>query len=241
MHVLLFDIDGTLITGHGMGRLALERAFEEVFLVDAVGRPELRRVRFNGRTDPLIIRDLGCVLGVDDMRFESHREEFEECFLRNLVRTVAESPDKSPCPGVVELLESLHGRPDVQLGLLTGNMEQGARIKLEPFGLNRFFPFGGFGYDGPDRAAVAARARERAEQHLGRTLPPSRFLVIGDTVHDVQAGRAHGFRTVAVETGGERRDDLLSAEPDAVFRDLSPDHGFPAWLDELTAGAAVGE
>jgi phosphoglycolate phosphatase-like HAD superfamily hydrolase len=138
---------------------------------------------------------------------------------------------------VREAVEVLAGLPGVRQGLLTGNVEEGARRKLEPFDLNRFFPFGGFGDDIHDRREIAAQAHVRGVEHAGTAVPPERVAVIGDTVHDVTAARAHGFLAVAVETGGVASDELAAAGADVVFSDLAADGGLVAWLDRRWSGA----
>jgi phosphoglycolate phosphatase-like HAD superfamily hydrolase len=105
------------------------------------------------------------------MRFRARLSDFEAAYCRHLRVTVAASPDKEPCPGILELLPRLHRHPAVLLGLLTGNIEKGARLKLDPFGLNAYFPFGGFGSDHVDRAVMAARAWEIARP--GQAHPPN--------------------------------------------------------------------
>ncbi len=232
MHLILFDVDGTLIKGQGLGRMALERAFAEVHRVDAVDHPAVRTVHFAGNSDPFILADMARVLGVADADHRSRLAELEAAYIRHLRRTVAGSTAKAVCPGVPDLLERLSAHPRLALGLLTGNMEAGARVKLDAFDLNRFFPFGGFGGDGDTRAEMALKARERAEAWTGGGLfAPADVLVVGDTVHDVAAGRENGFLTAAVATGWAPAEALRDAGPDALFPDLTPAHGFLDWLD----------
>jgi phosphoglycolate phosphatase-like HAD superfamily hydrolase len=237
MHLILFDIDGTLITGFGMGRLALERAFEEVFGVSAVSHPGVGRVKFNGKSDPLIIEGIADAVGVSREALHAGKTRLDAAYLDHLRVTVAESTTRRACPGVPELLERLHGDPEVGMGLVTGNVEAGARIKLESFGFNPYFPFGGFGDDAVDRALLVGKARDRAVAHHGRELPPECVLMVGDTVHDVDAARDNGFRVVAVETGGVPGTELRTAGAHAVFPDLGPGWGFDAWLDAFLGAA----
>jgi len=232
MHLILFDVDGTLIGGKGMGRLALERAFSEVYDVDAVGHPRLKQVHFAGSHDPRIIADMAEALGLDGGVMGPRLAELEESYVRHLRVTVTENETHAPCPGVEGLLERLHAHPRIALGLLTGNIEAGARVKIDTFRFNRFFEFGGFGGDGEDRAAMALRARERAEIVTGHRFPPEKVLVVGDTVFDIASGRAHGFLTVGVGSGWESLDRLRSAGPTEVFADLTPENGFETWLAE---------
>jgi len=124
-------------------------------------------------------------------------------------------------PGVLELLESLADRPDVTLGLLTGNWEAGARIKLSRFGLNRFFPFGAFGSDATDRDDLPPVALERAAEHTGQAFRPEEALIIGDSVHDVGCARAHGIPVLAVATGRTAAKELQRAGAVQVVTDLT--------------------
>lgn len=220
MKLLLFDIDGTLMTG-GAGRRSLGLAFAEVFRLEpAPLDAAMKRVSFNGRTDPAIIRDVAREAGLSDDTFEAGIERLYETYLRHLERVSLE-PGPRLCPGIPDLLDRLESLPGVGLGLLTGNIEPGARIKLRVFDLNRYFPAGGFGSDSSDRAVIAATARHRFEVLLGRDIAPGKILVIGDTVHDVNCGRANGFRTLAVGTGGVGLELMADAGADRVMADLS--------------------
>jgi len=232
MHLILFDIDGTLINGKGMGRLALERAFAEVFDKHAAQHPEIGDVHIAGSTDQVIVGNMARLYGIDEPIFRSRYAEFEAAYLRHLRITVADSDGKRPCPGIPELLERLHNHPRIQLALLTGNLEPGARIKLEPFDLNRYFSLGGFGSDGHDRGDMARLAWRRAKTTTGVEIAAEHVAVVGDTVYDVGAGRANGFLAVGVGTGWASREVLEEAGADVVFDDLSPRHGFETWLAE---------
>jgi phosphoglycolate phosphatase-like HAD superfamily hydrolase len=218
---ILFDIDGTLIDGSGIGRRALERAFADVFDMDAV--PDVAgRVTFNGALDPDIHRQMAEVLGLAPEQLERLRDELHARYLHHLRSTARQGPGSRVLPGVRALLERLAGRSDVALGLLTGNIEAGARLKLEPHDLNRFFPTGGFGEDGPTRADVARAAVGRLARRNGGEAPaPGRVLVVGDSIRDVECGRANGYRTLAVQTGWTPREELAAAGPDLLVADLS--------------------
>jgi phosphoglycolate phosphatase len=230
MHLILFDVDGTLIKGHGMGRIALERAFAEIHGVPAEDNPVVRTVLFAGNSDPYILADMARVLEVAADAFHARAAELEEAYVRHLRQTVAQAENLAPCPGVAELLPRLDAHPVLALGLLTGNIEAGARVKLERFGMNRYFPFGGFGGDGRDRAEMARAARERAERATGCAFAPEDVLVVGDTVYDITAGRDNGFLTAGVGTGPVSLEAMQAAGATKVFEDLTPRHGFEAWL-----------
>jgi len=232
MHLMLFDIDGTLIRGKGMGRTAMERAFGEVFGKSVDHYPAVRDVHIAGSTDLVILEDMARVFEISRTSFEAAYPEYEAAYLRHLTRTLDESDQKAPCPGVPGLLSRLEGHDRIELALLTGNMEPGARLKLEPFGLNRYFATGGFGNEHRDRGDMARLVWDRAMQRTGQNIPPEQVVVIGDTVHDVSAGKKHGFLTAAVATGWSPRETLEKAGPDRVFDDLTSRNGFETWLAE---------
>jgi phosphoglycolate phosphatase-like HAD superfamily hydrolase len=124
-------------------------------------------------------------------------------------------------PGVADLVGRLAAEPRVTLALLTGNLERGARLKLEPPGLNRYFPFGAFGSDSADRYCLPALAVARARDATGREFSGKSVVIVGDSVHDVACGRSLGVRAVAVATGPTPRERLQGEKPDALFDDFS--------------------
>ena len=219
--LILFDVDGTLIDTAGAGRLAIESAFQQVHAVD----PSAWRrdgVRYAGMTDPIIFRDLGRALGVGEQQQRERWPQLLDVYLLALEREMGrDDPRRRVLPGVPELLEALSAQSDVYLGLLTGNIEAGARIKLEPFGLNPYFKDGGFASDHPERPEIARLARDKLSRSFEVQFPAGRVVVVGDTEHDVACARANGFRAVAVESGWVPREDLERSRPDALFADLS--------------------
>ena len=212
--VLLFDVDGTLVHAGGAGRRSLERAMRAEFgEVDGA----LRELRLDGMTDRLIVRELVVALG------RSFEEELCDRVLGAYVEVLREEihgPGYQVLPGVASLLEALSGGGAV-LGLCTGNVPEGARIKLARGGLDRFFEWGpdaiaGFADDGEARERVVRAALERASRRLGRSLDPGDLLVIGDTPRDVAAARAHGVPALGVATGRYRAEELRAAGAQAV-------------------------
>ena len=129
-------------------------------------------------------------------------------------------------PGVEALLRRLHRRREIRLGLLTGNIERGARVKLETHRLNGYFPTGGFGADGRTRAEVARVACGRLEALSGEKVPPSSVFVVGDSRADVECGRTNGYSTIAVATGWTPRRELEEAGPDLLMEDLGDTRRF---------------
>jgi phosphoglycolate phosphatase-like HAD superfamily hydrolase len=195
MRLLLFDIDGTLVRcGPQIGPIfmgALKRTF---------GRTgNVRAYDFGGRTDTEAVIDLMTDAGLPRDEVEGRLGEVRSHYGDLLDRLDPEQ--MRLLPGVVELLEELAGAEDTCVALLTGNWEIGARAKLEPFGLNRFFEFGAFGEDGVRRNELVPVAVDRATARLGTTPEPSDVVIIGDTVRDIACGDAHGVPVLAVATG----------------------------------------
>jgi len=219
--LILFDVDGTLVDTAGAGRRAMERACARVFGLDGVELGSAG-VPFAGRTDPVILEEVTRALGIEPERYRTSRADLERRFLEELRSELARpEPQRRVLPGVLPLLDDLATRDELWLGLLTGNIEAGARLKLDVFDLNRFFPSGGFSSDDPDRRRIARIARAKLEAHSGKRFPPDRVTVVGDTHHDVDCARANGFRSVAVNSGWVERRSLEQARPDHLLEDLS--------------------
>ena len=214
--LLLFDIDATLLkTGHA-GLRALDRAFERLYSV-----PEATKgIRPAGKTDPSIIREMldKSVPGVDPDR---EIPRVVELYVKYLEEEVEVSPGFHVMPGVPELLAELSRIPHLVLGLATGNLEQGAYIKLRRAGLGSYFSFGGFGSDSENRTELVLAAIRRAKDHLRGEVPPDSIYVIGDTPRDILHAKEAGVRTVAVATGGSGTEELARYEPDHLFEDFS--------------------
>jgi phosphoglycolate phosphatase len=216
--LVLFDIDGTLLLSDGAGRRAIQRALIEVF--GAMGPSDYY---FDGKTDPQIVRELMRLVGhVDehiDARMEMLLARYVECLHEELG-----DPGHHPyaLPGVPALLDELESKSNVVLGLLTGNLEQGARAKLEAVGLDpRRFRVGAFGSDHEHRPELPAIARQRLKQRLGHDVSGDAIIVIGDTPADLTCGRSLGAAAIGVATGRYSVEQLLQHDPLAVFADLS--------------------
>lgn len=213
MLTLLFDIDGTLIRTHGAGKAAMEAALRRAFGVAHVNDT----VPYSGRTDRAIGRDLLAA---------HHLETTDENVRRLTDAYLAELPEQlarlggEVCPGVNQIVNSVHARTDVLLGLLTGNVRRGAAAKLTHFGLWHYFPFGGFGDDHFDRDDVARSAVRSAEAHHGRAIDPKSVWVIGDSPLDISCARAVGANVIAVATGWHTHTDLGTHKPDLLLHDL---------------------
>ncbi len=213
--VLLFDIDGTLMTQKGVSRRAAAESFGEVH-----GRADaLDTVHFAGRTDPLIFGDGLRALGLEVTT--AALEAVFEVYLRILPDRMRTDPHVALLPGIHELLAALHPHDHLAIGLGTGNLERGARLKLGHFDLWEAFDFGGFGSDHPDRAALIGVGAARGAARLGRTVSECRVVIIGDTPLDVAAARANGAETLGVLTGGDTREALVNAGAERVVDDLT--------------------
>jgi phosphoglycolate phosphatase-like HAD superfamily hydrolase len=213
--LLLFDIDGTLVLSGRAGVRALNRAFCQVVgIVNA-----LDGIRLHGKTDPAIVREVFSARGDSDYPRESV-EEILEIYVKLLPEEVQQSKNYTVLPGILSFLENYHSHPDLALGLATGNVERGARIKLERGDLNRFFKFGGFGSDAENRTELVRRAAQNGIRHAGVPVQPEDIFVIGDTPRDVDAGREAGFRTIAIATSEYSIADLEAAGADLVIPDL---------------------
>jgi phosphoglycolate phosphatase-like HAD superfamily hydrolase len=144
-------------------------------------------------------------------------------YLAALAEEVPRAADFRIMPGAAALLDALAGRPALAVGLGTGNLRDGARIKLEHARLYHHFPFGGFGCDAEDRGALLRIGAERGARHLGTALADCRVIVIGDTPKDVAAARAIGAASLTVETSGFGGAELLGAGATWTFPDLAAD------------------
>jgi phosphoglycolate phosphatase-like HAD superfamily hydrolase len=176
----------------------------------------------HGRTDPVIFRDCFHATQLSGDWLEAYTR-FTPQYLRELPTCIEDSTKKRILPGVPELLQELAARPaQVALALGTGNMERGARLKIEHFGLNPFFPVGGFGDHHEIRAEIMRDAVANSESHYQHHFQPRDSWVIGDTIHDVEGGKAIGARTLGVATGGAFSvNELRAAGADFVCDDLS--------------------
>ena len=236
--LILFDIDGTLVLTGGAGIRAMNRACEEL-----VGHgTALAGIPVAGRTDRIILSDVVTRAGhtlddglLDKLRtrhIEYLREEIDAPGRPQAFESLGSRGGlKAVMPGVRELLTLLEQRDDVMLGLVTGNFEAGARIKLEHFDLWRYFRCGAYGDDAADRNELVPFALERARRCGLPELAPEHVLVIGDTPHDVACARVVGATPVGVATGGFTVEQLRASGADIVFEDLSDTAAFMKLVD----------
>jgi phosphoglycolate phosphatase len=213
MRLLLFDVDGTLITTDGAGRRALACALEMVFGTSG----QLASYDLRGKTDPRIILDVLGAVGLDSAAVRDRLDDCFEAYARALAEEIGDGRRVSTLPGIAELTGHLVRRNDVVLGLVTGNIEEGARLKLTPTGLWPCFRTGAFGSDHVDRRCLPSLAARRAHAVTGHAFAPSDVVVIGDTPWDIDCARAFGARAIAVATGNYPRIELAMHGPDLLF------------------------
>jgi len=214
--LVLFDIDGTILYSGGAGRRAMRRALLKVF--GATG--PIKGFPFAGKTDPQIIFELMTSAGYAPDLIRRRMPEFWEHYVEYLEEELARTDGLVVYPGVVELIGALRESDGTLLGLQTGNIQRGARLKLEPSGLNRYFPVGAFGDDADDRNELPRIAVQRVHRQFGRIFRGQEVIVVGDTQADISCARHFGARAVAVATGFQDRQNLVEAQPDALFDDF---------------------
>lgn len=224
--LVLFDIDGTLVWG-GPAKDAFETAMVETY--GTAG--DVSGVSFAGKTDPQIARELLVGAGLDDERIDVGLAELWERYLSHLEEGIGRHP-VTVLSGVPELLHALMAVDGVALGLVTGNIAGGARLKLGSAGLWEHFAIGGYGSDHEERDHLPGIALERARAHWGADLGPRDAVIVGDTPRDVACGKAGGTRTLAVATGRFTSSALRTAGADHVVEDLSETE---AMVELLTA------
>lgn len=217
--LVLFDIDGTLLLSAGAGRRAIHAALGERGVDLAPGSG----VRFDGKTDPQIIVELLQAAGDPAPDEPARIAELIELYVSHLTRELAQNGHRSQLmPGIPALLDALEADPGVVLGLLTGNVVTGARLKLAAAGLDPDrFVVGAYGSDHHRRNELAPVAARRAQPHFGRVPAGAEVVVIGDTPADVSCGACIGARTIAVATGGYNVDELVATGADRVFADFA--------------------
>jgi phosphoglycolate phosphatase len=221
----LFDIDGTILLTEGASREAFVRA-----LADQFGRQDdLRDIRFDGRTEPLILAD---VLAKHGIVFSDGQEPRFWNAVFDHMRLLLRPPRGHLLPGASDLIDRVAAEPAWVMGLLTGNMTEMARIKLTRFGLEDRFAFGAFGEQASDRDALARWIVDRIGREHG--IPPERCLVIGDTEHDVACAKGASARSVAVATGTRTRAELEALEPDLVLDSLTESDRLLDWARSIS-------
>jgi phosphoglycolate phosphatase-like HAD superfamily hydrolase len=217
VRLVLFDIDGTLLSARGAGRRALELALRDVF---GTAGP-IERYDFHGSTDLQIVRDLLGAAGIPGPQIAAGEGRLFARYAERLEAEMTAGEGVAVYPGVHVLVEGLGGLEGCVVGLCTGNVEAGARIKLRPTGLLPSFRLGAYGSDHADRRRLPPLAAARAEALVGRAFRGADLVVIGDTPRDIDCARAFGAASIAVATGRHTVSELEAHDPDHVFADLA--------------------
>jgi phosphoglycolate phosphatase-like HAD superfamily hydrolase len=216
---VLWDIDGTLLVTGGAGAVAWQRAFEELHGVEA----NIEEHTSAGMTDP----EIAGIIFREAVGREGSQEELAAAiagYLSHLEEAVNDSPGYRVMPGIEEILPRLAAAGVLQ-GLVTGNIEAAAHIKLARGDLNRHFQFGGYGSDASDRTELTEKALERAGTIAGSPIDRTAAISVGDTPRDVKAGHGAGIRVVGVATGSYTVDQQREAGADWPIPDVLS--GFP--------------
>src|SRR4030042_3447777 len=216
MHLILFDIDGTLIDSGEAGTRSLNLAFKRVFAIENA----FHGISMAGKTDTQIMKEGLMKHGIST---DGNLSTVADSYLRHLKDEI-NNDRKHVKPGVHEILEKLSFIKDTALGLLTGNLEPGARIKLETFKLNKYFPSGAFGSDDEDRNNLLPVAINRFEELFQKKIDTDECVIAGETPRDVECAHIYGAMCIGVATGPHSFESLVEAGADYVVEDLSDHH-----------------
>ncbi|MEY3143722.1 MAG: Phosphoglycolate phosphatase [Planctomycetota bacterium] len=223
-NLVLFDIDGTLLRTEGVGVAAMLRAFSRLHGERGFS---FEGVEIAGALDGLLFARMMAQHGLP--ADEATHAEFQKIYADELARALTPSVVRR-MPGTVELVGALRDA-GAAVGLLTGNYEHTAHLKITVAGFDRtHFPFGAFGADGPSRRHLTPVALERAAAYLGRAFDPARVTIIGDTPHDIDCAKAHGCRALGVGTGPYSPERLLAAGADLAVANLADLPGMRGWI-----------
>jgi phosphoglycolate phosphatase len=215
--IILWDIDGTLLRGNGIGRAATAQALQATFGTTA----GVENHRFGGKTDWYTLRELLTPLGWSHADIDAHLPAYSRAISEVMAALTGEF-DVAALPHARELVAAYHQSNEVAQGIVTGNVAANVPIKLTAAGFDpSHFPFGAYGDEAFDRNDLPKLAWERAQAHLQRTVDPSRVLVVGDTLRDIEAARANGMPVCAVLTGFADPQALRDATPDYLLDDLA--------------------
>ena len=215
--LILFDIDETLISSDGAGRRAIGKALAEMFDVDLSNI----KVSMSGKTDPQILTEILSAGAIAESEINARMKEILDIYISLLQEQIDKSKSYIIHKGVPEILDVLVKTENAFLGLLTGNIETGARMKLNRFDLNKFFPIGAFGSDSANRMDLPKIATDRGNNHYQIEFAPEEVTIIGDSIYDVMCAKGFGAKSLAVNTGVTRREMLVEQNPDFLFDDLS--------------------
>ncbi len=226
--LLLWDIDGTLLTTGGAGVNALANALNREFNVNF--QPKDGDPDIGGRTDRYItsalLQRFGKEVDAENIR------RFLEAYLEELPKQLA-SRTGNVFGGIVDILDEVTRRPELAQGLLTGNLQSGAKIKLSHYNIHHYFEFGAFADDSPIRNELGPHAHRRAKEKFQYDFPSHHIFIIGDTPHDIECGKTIGAQTIAVATGTFSMEQLAPHNPSALFKDLTDKKAFFDFIDSV--------
>ena len=216
MKMFLFDIDGTLIRTRGVGQRAADKAFEIIYGISNI----MDGIDTCGRTDPVILGEM-FRKAFSRSYYENESQEFFGEYLLQLETELKNEKEPIVLPGVTELLDDLHERPDTVLAVGTGNIEGGAWLKLKYAGLKKYFTFGGFGSDSENREGLLKIAIIKGRIKYNGNSDFEKVFVIGDTPMDIIHGTKTGAETIAVATGLFTKTELKKHNPHHLLDDLN--------------------
>ena len=216
MKLFLFDIDGTLIQPRGVGQRAADKAFEKIYGICNI----MDGIDTCGQTDPMILDEM-FQKAFSRSYYENESQEFFEEYILLLETELKNEKELKVLPGVTELLDGLHERPDTVLAVGTGNIEGGAWLKLKYAGLKKYFTFGGFGTDSESREGLLKIAIIKGRIKYNRNNIFEKVYVIGDTPMDIIHGTKIGAETIAVATGLFTKTELKEHNPHHLLDDLN--------------------
>ncbi len=215
--LVLFDIDETMISSDGAGRRAISRVLKEHYQIE----PHHMNIVMSGKTDPQILTEIMTAAEMPTPEIHTAIPKVIDQYLDLLEEEIAASKYYIVHDGVYVLLEAIASHPDMYLGLLTGNVERGARMKLDHFDLNKHFELGAYGSDSASRLDLPAVAVERAKELFKIHFQPDEVVIIGDSVNDVYCAKGYNAKCIAVNTGKTSWKDLKETNPEYLFKSLS--------------------
>ena len=220
LRLVLFDIDETIVYSDGVGRRAIQTALRQVFddKVDA------SQHSMSGKTDPQICYELLIDYGFNKEQVDAKLPQALKVYVELLEAEIANAGRFGLHKGVVDLIKLLEADPECYLGLLTGNIEAGARLKLKPHDLNSYFAFGAFGSDSANRMDLPLCAHMRAQEVFGKQFERNEIVIIGDAVNDVLCAQGYGVKSIITATGKTSKETLAELNPDYLFDSLADTH-----------------
>jgi phosphoglycolate phosphatase-like HAD superfamily hydrolase len=214
---VLFDIDETMISSDGAGRRAFSRVLEREYAIPE----EIGHISMSGKTDPQILKEIFEYAKKPHLHTDETLAEFYKHYLEVLKHEIQASKSYIIHAGIPALLELLEAQQEAFLALVTGNIEAGARLKLEHVKLNKYFPIGAYGSDSANRLDLPEIAVRRANKYFHQDFDKKEVVVIGDSVNDILCAKHYGAKCIAVSTGKTAKSDLEKHSPEFLFNDLS--------------------